>query len=872
MYGTKYTLTESQQTGGRYDLLLTAPDGTVWQYAEPADGQAYATGPWEKTTLADGQTTVVSWIDADGQRSSGPMPGDQAMVVDQYATATATAPEEEDQYTFTTDPVTGVELCSSITYLYWNSTVSNGNGGNGALVYGKQVQYAYYGQGDPNGLPGDLEFITTQYPSGTVVYTAPGADNPGWTGSDTYYFRYYTGSGSGGFADGLRDKLLPAAYSSLAAYAAGLGESVDAVPDAYVDTHACFYYQYNNYNRVTSETVFGDLRTTTFQYIEGTDSQTDTNAWTRETIETNADGSTYTVYSNYLGETLLDDLYDPTDSAHPDTYTYYEYDSCGDVTLQASSSSITGYWNGQSDTAVGVYDGTIVPQTDFHIHLGLPATPVGPVEEFTYQYVYVSQFNTPSGLLESTSVADGLSLPSSSGSYYNSTTTLQESYTYTAHSGQNADGVGDTMYPMASDTVYANTDGSRAETTRYAYTWYPGTLQEQTVTATLPVVTPVENGSGVAATTADWDNSQGNVVWSEDANGYLTCYGYDPVSGLLTEMIHNVNSSTTLPSGVSLPTGWSFPAQNGPSATTDYSYDNQGRLDQTLGPAHTAVVNGAATSVRTASWTYYDDADNTTVLAQGYVTQDTSGNWTVFTLVNPVSVTISNPDGQVTSQIEAAVDVAEGTGGMRTVGWVVNAADTEVSLGSLSPLALLANTTSGGIGLPPQSAYTAWTTYEYSHKQLVSTRVYYSIPSNSIGTAATSYDETDYGYNAVGNLEWSKTPAGTINWNVLNANDLTMSTWVGTSNDGATAFAAWLLANPSATESSSTLAGTNMVDTTDYQYDCDGDVTSVTQHVGGARPTERPAMLTTGATGRHSRSIRRTPKAASPTRRPPTTT
>jgi autotransporter-associated beta strand protein len=146
MYGTQYTLTESQQADGQYDLMLAAPDGTVWQFAEPADGQAYATGPWEETTLADGQTTVVSWINADGQRTSSPMPGDQAMVVDQYVSPTAAEPEEEDRYTFTTDPVSGAELCSSITYLYWNSTVSNDKGGTGALVYGKQVQYTYYGK------------------------------------------------------------------------------------------------------------------------------------------------------------------------------------------------------------------------------------------------------------------------------------------------------------------------------------------------------------------------------------------------------------------------------------------------------------------------------------------------------------------------------------------------------------------------------------------------------------------------------------------------------------------------------------------------------------------------------------------------------
>ena len=60
-------------------------------------------------------------------------------------------------------------------------------------------------------------------------------------------------------------------------------------------------------------------------------------------------------------------------------------------------------------------------------------------------------------------------------------------------------------------------------------------------------------------------------------------------------------------------------------------------------------------AVRTATWTYYDDADHMTFTAQGYATQDTSGNWTVFTLVNPVSITITNPDGQQTDSIQATV-------------------------------------------------------------------------------------------------------------------------------------------------------------------------------------------------------------------------
>jgi hypothetical protein len=53
---------------------------------------------------------------------------------------------------------------------------------------------------------------------------------------------------------------------------------------------------------VTLETVFGKLRTETYAYTEGSDdvqnadSSYNLDVWTTKTVETMADGSTYTVY------------------------------------------------------------------------------------------------------------------------------------------------------------------------------------------------------------------------------------------------------------------------------------------------------------------------------------------------------------------------------------------------------------------------------------------------------------------------------------------------------------------------------------------------------------------------------------------------
>jgi hypothetical protein len=102
-------------------------------------------------------------------------------------------------------------------------------------------------------------------------------------------------------------------------------------PNCEIGKYTCYYYQYDADSRVTLETVFGKLRTETYAYTEGSDAVQNNNGsynlnvWTTKTVETRADGSTYTVYSNYLGQTILDDLYDPTNTAQPHTYTYYEY-------------------------------------------------------------------------------------------------------------------------------------------------------------------------------------------------------------------------------------------------------------------------------------------------------------------------------------------------------------------------------------------------------------------------------------------------------------------------------------------------------------------------------------------------------------------
>jgi YD repeat-containing protein len=422
------------------------------------------------------------------------------------------------------------------------------------------------------------------------------------------------------------------------------------------------------------------------------------------------------------------------------------------------------------------------------------------------------------------------------GSYYNADAVLQESYTYDTYTYQSPNAGSQTIYVLASDTVYANSDGTGAEATSYTYTWYANSPQEKTVVTTLPVVSTTQNGSGLTAQTVDFYDSEGNLTWSQDADGYLTLNQYDATTGLLMETVQNVNTSS-LPPAIANPADPvavpDYPNTSTPvatpagdtsnlNATTDYAYDPEGRLTQTLGPVHTADVGGTATSVRTATWNYYDDADHEYLTAQGYATQDGSGGWTVFTAVDPVSIEVTNPDGQETNDIQASMESALGlTADTDAVG------DISLSEADLSPSAALAEMAAMQATLSQstpllQPYYTAWTTYQYSHKQLVSTRVYYAIPASGAGTATVNYNETQYGYNAVGNPEWTETPAGTITWDVLDAQDQTMSTWEGTNDTDSTA------TDPTG-GTTGQAAGNNMVEVASYVYDADGDVTSMTE-------------------------------------------
>jgi len=628
------------------------------------------------------------------------------------------------------------------------------------------------GPSDTNGLTGDLK---------TSVERQWDAVGETWSAGDTTYFRYDIGTAGGtGFAHGVKRVVLPNAYAALAAYAAAQETTVEALADEAVAPFTCFYYEYGIDRRVSRQEVFGESGSTELTVaLNDDDNYADgPNTWKRKTVETRGDGSTATVFVNYLGQTILTDLYDAASATH--TLGYNRYDAAGRLVLSADSASFVLYNDEYYDESLldlVNYSGGDSPYLAnaaglFHVTTYYASTSQG-IDEDTAGGV--------AGYAWQTAVAHGesaarLAVGAQGGPI------ATAAYEYFARTVG-----GDTIFPLASYTVYADEAGANEITTTYAYTWHAGTLQIAEQTTTLPVVSVEQNGLGTAATTKQWFDASGNLRWSMNELGRVTYNAYDSLTGQLTETIADIDSATATSLGFTQ-TGWTWLATSPyVSATTDYQHDALGRITRSLGPAHLADIGGTMTNVRTATWVVYLDAVHETRTAQGYATETSPGVWTTYAIMGPISIKKTDRDGRTTDQIQATYS-----------GTVANLVTATIS----------------------QSDYTAWTTYQYSKTRLISMRVYDDIPSSGTGTLGTNYDQTSYGYEnfgepgvLMGRQNRVETPDGTITRYVFDARGNVLETWVGTDDIGA----------PDADPTGGSAQGNNMVLMSSATYDADGN-------------------------------------------------
>ena len=627
----------------------------------------------------------------------------------------------------------------------------------------RQMSFDYYDTNGTNGSIGDLRAVTIQeYDSG-------------WQGDDTYYFRYYVGAYNAetnpGTSHMLKYALYPESYAKLDADTSG---NPDGLSD--LSTYACYSFEYDSSSHVREQTNFGgtnkyDLVTTDSEHDDGY------NNWDHKTVETALDGSTTTAYFNYAGQLLLTDVEDGANNY----ITYYQYDSSGRLVLTAEPSAVSGYSDASANLNVSL-----------ETNAGL-----------IYTYSYYSSGAV--GRLQNTYVQNGTS----------ETPILLKSYTYTSRTVDDV-----TIYPVASVTSYSDTAGSDAITTSYAYSWHEDSFQIKERRTTLPEISSGQNGSDSSAYRFEYYDTAGNLVWYADELDRFTYYDYDSTTGQLNYLIEDVDSgqglslpsaynADTNPTGLYFASGggggtpyWPSLPADGEHLQTDYTYDARGRVVEVLGPEHTADISGTPTTVRTTTWTVYNDADHETWTASGYKSGSN------YYLVNPVSITKTNADGRVIEQFEAIADTT--------------------SLGT-TPLTMIANEDF------TQGEYTSWTVYQYTNTRLTATAVYDDIPTGSsdldyddfIGTAGTNYDVTTYGYedygaSYMGRQNRVETPDGTITRYVYDGRGNVIETWIGTNDYGAT----------DDDPGNSGAGGNTMVKISSFTYDADGYMDTSTDALG----------------------------------------
>ena len=702
---------------------LTSPEGDVWQFTgfEPGEPK----GRFMRFTSRDGTsyeaydpdyvndfTNSNAYPYTDSGRIKGIMfseerDGETAYKFLDFTYATDSDGKERVQTAVVRRKASPIEDVERAQFNYRTVTVPIASGDGEKTLY-------------------SLKSITRQ------IY-----ENSAWTTVGQTFTKHYGASETNGYPNSPKYEFDEEAYERL--MADPTVTDADTASDAKLAEYATTYFEYDSEGNVTKRKS-ADGAETIYAYEEGTGSETNRNAFVRKVTETRGGCAVTTTYKNFHGQTILSESKELGDSVG--TLNYYQYNSDGNVTLHATPSSLSGYSvNGYTivptyKSSAGQYNVGLINVYTYYTDTTTDTG--GSAVEGYKEYDKIKQGRDGTEIkirkYEYTERSASVRLPSDdSGS----------------SSSSSSSGPGEmidvTVYPIAKEIAYPNEDGTSPIETSYAYTWYTDSIQMLQRTTTLPAVSTAQNGSGTSATRVERFDEQGRLVWTKDERGYISQKEYDLASGNVTQSIEDVDDTQ-----VTVPTGWSTPADGGKHLVTDFEYDNFDRLVQTLGPEHD--VEG--TTVRTASWTVHKTADRETRSAQGYAVSDGQGGYN-YTLVNPVQIEKSNATGTRSETISV---VRSSTNGKLV------ASDTFA-----------------------QSSYTRWSvSLSNSAGQLTATRTYHEIPTSGDGSLGTNYDETTVGYDALGRQNKSVTPGGTISRTVFDAHGHAVADYVGTDDSDAT--------------------------------------------------------------------------------------
>lgn len=592
--------------------------------------------------------------------------------------------------------------------------------------------YPIYWSEPDRGSGGDLRSAETFERSGTV-----------WNHTGTTYYTYYRLAEPHGFVFGLQHVLGPDAVARLVAdgqaefgdfptayYGADrdnyvrstLRVSATADLAAYADNT----FEYDSQQRVTRETVQGGTLSYQYAYTNSSHPEAPAN-WKTKTTETFPDGTQLLTYANSAGQTLLSVHH----TAVGDWIEYAAY-TAGHRTLKASPSAVVSYDEMQADL------GVVLQAHEGLIELFAYSGPTDPIpDQLIAERIQAGSAGTP--------------------------ITLRE-YEYTSHTAQGA-----TIYPVSKQTVYKNDDETGAIETCYDYLWHPSTNRIQQWTVTLPEIPTDQNGSDTSATRTEQFDLYGNLIWARTERGVIIGQRIDPVLGMVTQRIDDVDTSIE----TDAPMGWTTVPGFGLNLITDFEYDELGRRTRELGPEHTIDVDGVATVIRRARWVaYLEDARKREVrTGQGYLQLSDSTQ----TLINPVAIRQQTPQGRLLEEIQALQGWPQGSSGSSSSG-----IGEEVPVSVPGPVSPNENEF-------PQESYVGWTTHQYANCcQLISNRRYHTIPASGIGTSSANYDQTSFDHDTMGRSNRTVTPGGTITFTVFDARSQAEEIWIGTNDDGGT--------------------------------------------------------------------------------------
>jgi RHS repeat-associated protein len=344
----------------------------------------------------------------------------------------------------------------------------------------------------------------------------------------------------------------------------------------------------------------------------------------------------------------------------------------------------------------------------------------------------------------------------------------------------------DTIYPVASATIYRNTDGTGAETTQYAYTWYPGTARMQSMTVTKPTISAAQNGPGTPDVETTVYDVYGRPIWTRDADGFIRYMEYDQGTGAVTKSIVDVDTTRTS-DFQNLPAGWITPPGGGLHLVTQMGVDGLGRETQRVDP------NGNIT------YTVYNDANHEKRVYPGW-------NADTGLPTGPTQVwredRAHSPSYVETLTMSAVPNVGDD-----------GRPDGSEPMNSVESLSRIF--TSPGGQVIEKDAYFSLAGVDYA------TDPY-------LGQAGTNYYPTTYGYDDQGRRNQVVLPTGTIDRTVYDGLGRVVSTWVGT-NDMPADGGEW--------SPDDNTPPANMVQLTANVYDYggvgDGNLTQQTQLPGG---------------------------------------